>query len=257
VKLEFLNAQGKVVRTYRSTDPVRKPDPATDPVAYNKFCQEMPGAPDCGLPLYWPAPPQVLKMSTGMHRFTWDMHYDVVPGTSGRGRGDGATGAVPHRTYPAMNSPWVAPGAYTVRLTADGRSATQSILIKMDPRVKVTAAVQEIFTLTTRIENVAQNALTAQLEARTLLDKLKTRPAAADTDALIKKLEEIAPAESPATAVAPTLTSIGGQLIGSVMSMQAAEMPPTAAELAACAKQEAAYGVLMAKWSALKAAASK
>jgi hypothetical protein len=257
VKLEFLNAQGKVVRTYRSTDPVRKPDPATDPVAYNKFCQEMPGAPDCGLPLYWPAPPQVLKMSTGMHRFTWDMHYDVVPGTSGRGRGDGATGAVPHRTYPAMNSPWVAPGAYTVRLTADGRSATQSILIKMDPRVKVTAAVQEIFTLTTRIENAAQNALTAQLEARTLLDKLKTRPAAADTDALIKKLEEIAPAESPATAVAPTLTSIGGQLIGSVMSMQAAEMPPTAAELAACAKQEAAYGVLMAKWSALKAAASK
>ena len=79
VKLEFLDAQGKVVRTYSSTDPVRKPDPATDPVAYNKLCQQTPNAPDCGLPLYWPAPPQVLKTSAGMHRFTWDMHYDPAP----------------------------------------------------------------------------------------------------------------------------------------------------------------------------------
>ncbi len=61
VKLEFLNAQGKVLRTYSSSDPVRNPDPATDPVAYNKLCQETPTAPDCGLPLYWPAPPQMLK----------------------------------------------------------------------------------------------------------------------------------------------------------------------------------------------------
>ena len=37
------------------------PDPATDPVAYNKICQQTPTAPDCGLPLYWPAPPDVLK----------------------------------------------------------------------------------------------------------------------------------------------------------------------------------------------------
>ena len=39
VKLEVLNAAGKVIRTYSSTDPVRNPDPATDPVAYNKLCQ--------------------------------------------------------------------------------------------------------------------------------------------------------------------------------------------------------------------------
>jgi photosystem II stability/assembly factor-like uncharacterized protein len=257
MKLEFLNAQGKVVRTYRSDDPVRKPDPASDPAAYNKLCQDMPTAPDCGLPLYWPAPPQVLKTLPGMHRFTWDMRYDVVPGTAGGGRGGGgATGAVPHRTYSQPNAPWVAPGSYTVRLTSDGHSVTQPILVKMDPRVKVTPEVQQIFTLTTRIESDAQSALSAQAQARTLLDKLKAQPQSSDRDALIKKLEEIAPAEAPATG-APTLTSISGQLIASVMSMQAAEMPPTAAELAACAKQEEAYIALMAKWSALKAAASK
>jgi photosystem II stability/assembly factor-like uncharacterized protein len=251
LKLEFLNTQGKVVRTYSTTDTVRKPDPATDPAGYNKLCQDTPSAPDCGLPLYWPAPPQVLKTSAGMHRFTWDMHYDPVRGTPG-GRGDGSVGAVPHRTYPGVNSPWVAPGVYTVRLTANGRSVTQPIAIRMDPRVKVTPEVRQIFTLTARIENSAQNALSAQKEARALIERLKARPQSAGTIALIGKLEEIAPIEQGDP---PTLTSIAGRLIGSVMSMQGAEMAPTAAELAACAKQESAYGALMARWSALKAGA--
>jgi hypothetical protein len=38
--------------------------------------------------------------------------------------------------------------------------------------------------------------------------------------------------------------------------MQAAEMPPTAAELEAATKAEADYTSVMAKWSALKAAAN-
>jgi photosystem II stability/assembly factor-like uncharacterized protein len=87
MKLEVLNTQGKVIRTYSSTDPVRNPDPATDPVAYNKLCQATPTAPDCSLPLYWPAPQQVLKTTAGMHRFIWDMHYDPIPGSGGGGRG--------------------------------------------------------------------------------------------------------------------------------------------------------------------------
>jgi hypothetical protein len=39
--------------------------------------------------------------------------------------------------------------------------------------------------------------------------------------------------------------------------MQTAEMPPTAAELAACAKQQAAYATLMTKWAVLKARGTK
>src|SRR6185437_13417438 len=113
VKLEILSGD-KVIRTYSSHDPVRTPDPATDPVAYNRLCQENPGAPDCGLPLYWPAPQQSVKASAGMHRFSWDMHYDPLPGGGGGGRGGGGSSAVPHRTYPGVNSPWVAPGTYTV-----------------------------------------------------------------------------------------------------------------------------------------------
>jgi photosystem II stability/assembly factor-like uncharacterized protein len=288
VKLEFLNAQGKVVRTYVSTDAVRKPDPASDPVAYNKLCQDTPSTADCALPLYWPAPPQVLKTSAGMHRFTWDLHYTPEGGGGGRGGGGGANGAVPHRTYPGVNSPWVPPGSYTVRLTANGRTMTQPIVVRMDPRVKVTPEIQQIFTLTGRIENEAQDALTAQKDARALIDKLGAKPQSASTDALIAKLEEIAPGDAAtapagrnggrggarggrggggrgggrggnaaaAEAPAATLASIGAQMVASLTAMQAAEMPPTAAQLTACATQEAAYTALMTKWTALKAAAN-
>jgi len=279
VKLEFLNAQGKVVRTYSSTDPVRNPDPATDPVAYNKICQQTPTAPDCGLPLYWPAPPQILKTSAGMHRFTWDMHYDPLPGGGGGGRGGGggANGAVPHRTYAGVASPWVPPGTYSVRLTANGQSVTQPIAIKMDPRVKITPAVQEIFTLTARMESNAITAAAAYKDARALAEKLKARPQSPANDALIKQVNDLAPVEAPAAggrggrgggggggggggrgapaepAAPPNLANIGTQMVAAAQAMQGAEMAPTAAQLQACSQEDAAYTALLSKWAALKA----
>jgi hypothetical protein len=276
VKLEVLNTQGKAIRTYNSTDPVRSPDPATDPVAYNKICQQTPTTPDCNLPLYWPAPPQVLRTTAGMHRFSWDMHYDPLGGGGGGGRGGGGGGgAVPHRTYPGVNSPWVAPGAYTVRLTVNDKSMTQPIAIKMDPRVKITQEVEQIFTLTTQMEDNARNAAAAYKDARALADKLTARTQSASTDALLKQVNEIAPVEVAAAAggggggrggrggrgggaaaaepAAPAnLSTIGAQMVAAVQGMQGSEMPPTAAQLLACNQEQAAYSALMAKWAALK-----
>ncbi len=269
VKLEFLSAQGKVLRTYSSNDKVMNPDPATDPVAYNKICQQTPTEADCGLPLYWPAPQQILKTTAGMHRFTWDMHYDPIPGAGGGGRGGGGGGgaAVPHRTYAGVNSPWVAPGTYSVRLTANGQSVTQPITIKMDPRVKITPEVQQIFTLTTKMEDNAKSAAAAYKEARELVATLKARPQSAANDALVKKVEDLATLETAPSGggrggrgggateppAPPNLSTIAAQMVGAVQGMQAAEMPPTDAELKSCAKEEAAYTALMAKWAALKA----
>jgi hypothetical protein len=201
-----------------------------------------------------------------MHRFTWDMHYDVIPGAGGGGRGGGggANGAVPHRTYPGVNSPWVAPGDYVVRLSSNGHAATQPITIKMDPRVKITPEIQQIFTLTAQMENSARTAQAAYQEARAMMDTAKSNPA------LLKKLEEIAPAQAPPSgggggrggfgapeepAPAPTLANIAGQLVSAAMPMQSAEMAPTAAQLEGCQKQQAAYTSLMAKWTAIKTSA--
>jgi hypothetical protein len=266
VKLEIVDGQGKVVRTYSSADSGRHPDPAIDPVAYNKLCQENPNAADCGLPLYWPAPQQGLRTTAGMHRFIWDMHYDPIPGTAAGGRGGGGgNGAVPHRTYPGVNAPWVAPGTYSVRITADGHTQTQPIVVKMDPRVKITPGVQQIFTLSMRMEEQARAAEAAYKEARAMAAKLGSN------DSRLKPLNEIAPEQTappadagggrggrggfgaPAEPLPPaTLGNIGGRMVGAVMPMQGSEFPPTAAQLKACADQQQAYNELMAKWAALK-----
>jgi hypothetical protein len=122
-----------------------------------------------------------------MHRFNWEMHYDPIPGAGGGGRGGsgGEVGAVPHRTYRGVNSPWDPPVVYTVRLTAK----------MMDPRIKVTPPVQQIFIPTARIESEAENALSARKEARASIDKPEAQPQSA---APIAKLEEIAPMKEPA-----------------------------------------------------------
>ena len=137
--LDILDAAGKVVRHYSSDDRVRNPNPALDPVAYDKVCQQTPGAPDCALPLYWPAAPIRLSTRAGFHRFTWDLHFDAI-GEDPDAGDEGANGAVPHHTYDQPYSPWAPPGTYTVRLTVDGKPYTQPLTLRLDPRVKTSAA---------------------------------------------------------------------------------------------------------------------
>ena len=55
-----------------------------------------------------------------MHRFSWDLKFDPVSPVDLVPAGDEeATGAVPGRTYPNYNVPWVPPGTYTAYLLVD------------------------------------------------------------------------------------------------------------------------------------------
>jgi photosystem II stability/assembly factor-like uncharacterized protein len=114
VVLEILDAKGKLVRKFSSSD---KP--------YTK--------PKDNVPDYWVRPQQSISTNAGGHRFIWDIHYtpiDVPPSYP--------IGAVYQNTAPNTTSPWAMPGVYTVKLTANGQSFTQPLTIKMDPRVKTT-----------------------------------------------------------------------------------------------------------------------
>jgi len=66
-----------------------------------------------------------------MHRFLWDMHYAPVPGVAP----SYPISAVYMNTPPAATSPWAMPGKYTVVLTVNGRSHSQPLVLRMDPRV--------------------------------------------------------------------------------------------------------------------------
>jgi hypothetical protein len=116
VKLEILDAKGKLIRTYTSSD---KP--------YTKPADNVPD--------YWVRPQQVLPATAGSQRFTWDMRYDPLDLPASY-----PISAVPHNTVPEPTAPFAMPGIYTARLTVDGKVQEQTFLLKMDPRVKTSPA---------------------------------------------------------------------------------------------------------------------
>ncbi|HKO12846.1 MAG TPA: hypothetical protein VJV22_12805 [Acidobacteriaceae bacterium] len=121
VKLEILDGKGTVLRTWASTDPVA---PTPDQLRTNL------------IPPYWPKRLGPLPTSAGVHRWVWDLrmsrptspHYEYP------------ISAVPGRTPLVPQGPLVLPGTYTVRLTVDGRTASQPLTVKLDPRIRTSPA---------------------------------------------------------------------------------------------------------------------
>lgn len=126
VKLEIFDAKGKLVRAYSSNS-----------------------APSLGykvnVPDYWLAPASVLPKEPGLHRFVWDLRYpdpdqllytyygihvDYFEYTL-------ADHAIPHNTpWHEPQGPMVVPGHYEIRLTANGKTLSQPMTVKLDPRLR-------------------------------------------------------------------------------------------------------------------------
>ena len=268
-RLEILDAAGRVVRSYASDDPVLEPDPALDPAAYDQLCRRNPSATDCGLPLYWPALQQRLSARAGMHRFAWDLRYQPLSAPDVTQAGDvAATGAVPHRSVPGPTAPWAGPGRYTVRLTVGGRSFTQPLALRLDPRVKTPAAgLQQLASLTREMYDGAAAAHAAYIEARATMASLDSLPAAQRPAELRAQLDSLAPAPRrgggmrgfgrPGPAAPPSLESASGALLAAAMAMQNADLAPTAAQVAACARARVQAAQVMARWTRLRAQARR
>jgi hypothetical protein len=111
VVLTIKDAKGNIVRTYASNDTLYT-------------------IPAVNIPLYWIRPQSIVSSSVGAHRFLWDLKYAPLnlpvnyPMT-----------AVKNNTAPDATAPWVMPGSYTVSLEVNGKTFTQPLQIKMDPRV--------------------------------------------------------------------------------------------------------------------------
>ena len=261
VTLEILEKRGTVIRTYSSSDPVLTPDPGVDPEGYNKVCQRTPSAPRCSVPLYWAAPAMVLSTRAGMHRFTWDLRYDPIEGTPPT---ESATGAVPHRTHFAATTPWAPPGAYTVRLTADGKSYSQPLTLLLDPRVKTPAsAIAQVSALSREMYDGAVALRAMYGEARRASDQASDPTNKA-------KLDSIAPPPArgagggrggggggggfgQAPTGPPTFESVRAAMLAAAMAMQGADVAPTVRQLDAVAKARAQYKDVVARWRALAA----
>jgi photosystem II stability/assembly factor-like uncharacterized protein len=213
VTLEIKDKKGNLVRRYSSDDTPVRPD-------VTKL--KIPG--------YWIRPPQPLSAQRGMHRFLWDMHYTPIRGVEP----EYPMAAVYRDTPPAPTSPWVTPGDYTVVLTAGGKSYSQPLTVKMDPRVKMSAAElqeqlelsQQLYDIRSTLEPIGKkfNSLVEQLQ------KLRERslPKAVDEKfkALNGKLNELGP-PNPRPGAPPSLHALDSakNLFDEIQSVDA---PPTA-----------------------------
>ena len=206
----------------------------------------------------------------GFHRFSWDLRFDPI-GEDPDSGDEGATGAVPHRTYDLPYSPWAPPGLYVARLTVDGKRYEQPITVHLDPRVKTPATgLTQLQTLTRELYDDAVLAHNAYAEARALVARLDRAPAA--TPATLKsEIAAIAPPEpasgrprgfgggrgGAANAAPRTLESVSQGAMAAAMAMQGADVTPTAGQISAAAKARADVSALMQQWSALKARAGR
>ncbi|MFO0096382.1 MAG: hypothetical protein ACK54K_19005, partial [Gemmatimonadaceae bacterium] len=99
----------------------------------------------------------------GVNRVVWNLRHADLPIRSGGGEDDDEG---PRATTPG---PLVLPGTYTVRLVHDGRTLSQRVLVKEDPRLTVsraertawTAFHRDIATLVTSFAEVAARWRTA------------------------------------------------------------------------------------------------
>ena len=87
-------------------------------------------------PTYWMRPVEELGTSAGHHRFIWDLKY-----TPPRGAEASYSIAAVHNSTPSGPfGPMVNPGRYRVRLTVDGEVTEKPLVLRMDPRVLISAA---------------------------------------------------------------------------------------------------------------------
>jgi hypothetical protein len=207
VTLEILDGTGALVRRFSSADP-----PDTLP----KNLQ---------IPEYWMRPPRTLPVAAGMNRFVWDLHGPALPGVA-RGYPISAT---PEDTPAEPRGPWLPPGDYRVRLTADGERFERPLTVRMDPRITTPAAgVRRQYDLSLQL--VAAMRSDSTLTAR-IRERVAARPAGTDGAGDLAGLlgAERGEGQAPGAPRPPDLTRVMGQLTRIYDLVQGTDAPPTPA----------------------------
>ncbi|HUQ82448.1 MAG TPA: hypothetical protein VM076_14970, partial [Gemmatimonadaceae bacterium] len=175
--LEVLDASGTVIRRFSSQGAGER--------------QQPPDQPGMRAPELVTAGTPRLPNAAGVNRFTWDLTLapPADPGRSGGGGGGGGGGRA--------QGPVIVPGNYSVRLVAGGKTTTQPLVVRPDPRSLkdgVTVAdLREQFQHNMRVRDMVTEVNTLVANVETTRQRLRSAGgAAADTlkqlDALREKL---------------------------------------------------------------------
>jgi len=129
VVLEFTDANGKSIQrfTARAPKPQPTPAPGSAPVQTPPEQPQAPSGEESEFFAGGGAQPRVTT-NAGLNRFVWDMHYADATRFPGMILWAGDT-----------RGPRLVPGTYTVKLTADGQTLTQTFEVRKDPRLAATS----------------------------------------------------------------------------------------------------------------------
>ncbi|HEY6212679.1 MAG TPA: hypothetical protein VIW45_10355, partial [Vicinamibacterales bacterium] len=169
ITMEFLDDKGTVIKTFTGTaaDAEKKPEPQSEEDGFRRPAD--------------PKPP----VAAGLHRIAWDMRYP------------GATDFPGLIMWAATTrGPEAPPGAYRVRVTVDGETATQDFRIAREPHVLKDVTDQDLreqFDLAMNIRNKVSQANDAVLLARGIKAQIKDRKGKLDAKqaAIVKALDDL------------------------------------------------------------------
>ena len=239
VILEIYDAKNQLARRFASDD---KP--------------EIFAAKENQIPAYWVRPSRILPNAAGMQRFVWDLHYPNPLGV---------TRAYPisanYRDTPSEPlGPAVTPGSYTLKLTVNGKTYTQTLNIRMDPRVVTPAAgLQQQFELSWQAWQGINQSYAALSEIKRLREQIKalkvTGTVAEALAAFEKKLSEVdgsGARPQPGVIPPPSLNRVNGAFNGLLDVLQEADATPTTQAANAMREAQAQLTQLLARWQAVK-----
>jgi photosystem II stability/assembly factor-like uncharacterized protein len=242
--LEILDAENHLVRRYSSTDKAE---------SLEKIADENP------IPMYWVRPTKILSGEAGMHRFVWDLHF-APPEALSR---EFPISAILRDTVEGPLGAWVLPGHYTVKLTADGKSYTQPLTVKMDPRIKTPAGdLRKQFEMQAGSVEGMNESYEALAQVQSVRAQLKDRagkgakaPVAGLIAALDKDATELEGAAqtsfygTPASGKEPENFSTLNQHFGGLLTVSdSADAAPTTQATAAYRELEEALDKLLGRW---------
>jgi hypothetical protein len=242
VTLEILDASGKLVRKYASTDA-----PESTLAELEKQL----------IPMYWLRMPKTLPGTPGMHRWVWDLRYTTPTAT----RYSYPISAVPHDTPREPEGPHALPGTYTVRLTAGGKVLTAPLTVKMDPRVHATPAeLASLFAEESKLAAMVTKGSSAALQVHSAREQLAAtaKTAGPAVKEAIEKVDKelgelLSGRRSPGGGEAePGLDDAAGESAGLYQEVGSSDAAPTAVQVKAAEHAGAELAEALKRWEHTK-----
>ena len=236
VKIEVFDQMQKLVTSF-SSDERNEPRHRLVPIAER-----------------WFPKPQVVERASGMHRFVWNLEWKTSSVESADLDDD---------DHSVLHGPRVVPGAYEVRLTANGKTSSQSLKVVMDPRSTATTGElerqfqlgQQMFEEALQGRKAAAEILSTQKQIADLEARLKAQPDAikASVSQLKSELLGIMKGSSGPSGKAMGLEDANSAVAAALRVVESSDREVPSQALAVFGESDQAMKRAVEEWDKLKA----